>query len=264
MRRSLRECIENIQQLAYEKTLRELEAQRQATIGQAVVQLAHAIGSIMEGLKGDVLVLEKVMELNSRTHLLHDLEMLKGNVDKIEILASGLLSFAKEREGSTMLEYKNILFCTDFSEDANIAFLHALNLAKKYSAKLHILHVPHSPFTYARHIVDEHVPEEKSEDGLAFFDLEVVNKAEKALSHAYANRLEDFKEYTFIIKCGAPDVEIIRYAKHTDIDLIIMGALGKSDPDRMIHGSTVANVSKYAHCHVMAIRNPAKRFTLPG
>jgi hypothetical protein len=26
----------------------------------------------------------------------------------------------------------------------------------------------------------------------------------------------------------------------------------------------VANVSKYTHCHVMAIRNPAKQFTLPG
>ena len=29
-------------------------------------------------------------------------------------------------------------------------------------------------------------------------------------------------------------------------------------------GRTVANVSKYAHCHVIAIRNPAKQFTLPG
>ena len=41
-----------------------------------------------------------------------------------------------------MIEYKNILFCADFSEDANIAFLHAIDLAKKYNAKLHILHMP--------------------------------------------------------------------------------------------------------------------------
>ena len=50
----------------------------------------------------------------------------------------------------------------------------------------------------------------------------------------------------------------------TDIDVIVMGALGKSEQDRMVHGSTVANVSKFAHCHVIAIRNPAKQFTLPG
>jgi nucleotide-binding universal stress UspA family protein len=43
-----------------------------------------------------------------------------------------------------------------------------------------------------------------------------------------------------------------------------MGALGKSEQDRLVHGSTVANVSRYAHCHVMAVRNPAKQFTLPG
>ena len=58
-----------------------------------------------------------------------------------------------------MIEYKRILFCTDFSEDANIAFYHALDLAKKYGGKLHILHIPHSSYSYCRHIVDEHVPE---------------------------------------------------------------------------------------------------------
>jgi len=163
-----------------------------------------------------------------------------------------------------MVDYKNILFCTDFSEDANIAFMHALNLAKKYGAKLHILHVPHSPFTYSRNIVDEHVPEGKAQEGEAFFDKDIEAQAEKDLREVYEGKLAGFKDYVLVIKCGAPDVEIIRYAKHHEVDLIVMGTLGKSDLDRMVHGSTVANVSRYAHCHVMAIRNPAKQFTLPG
>lgn len=163
-----------------------------------------------------------------------------------------------------MPEYKNILFCTDFSEDANIAFLHALNLAKKYGASLHIIHVPHSPFRYSRHIVDEDVPENKAQDGQSFFDEDVAKLAEKDLRDAYEAKVGDLKDCRFVIKCGAPDVEIIRYAKHNAIDLIVMGSLGKSELDRLVHGSTVANVSRYAHCHVMAIRNPAKQFTLPG
>lgn len=163
-----------------------------------------------------------------------------------------------------MVEYKNILFCTDFSEDANIAFLHALNLARKYRARLHILHVPHSPFTYARNIVDEHVPDSKTEDGGAFFDEEVAQKAQEAVRKAYESRLGDFQDYLFVIRCGAPDVEIVRYARGNAVDLIVMGALGKAEMDRMVHGSTVANVSRYAHCHVMAIRNPARQFILPG
>lgn len=163
-----------------------------------------------------------------------------------------------------MVDYRNILFCTDFSEDANIAFVHALNLARKYGARLHILHIPHSPFTYSRHIVDEHVPPHKAQEGEAFFDKEIAGEAEKNLRAAYQQRLGDFTDFTFHVACGAPDTEIIRYAKKNEIDLIVMGALGKSDRDRENRGSTVASVSRYAHCHVMAIRNPAKQFTLPG
>jgi universal stress protein A len=167
-------------------------------------------------------------------------------------------------EESAMLEYKNILFCTDFSEDANIAFVHAINLAKKCSATLHIIHIPHSPFTYARNIVDEHVAEGKGHDGQGFFDESTVEEALKRLREAYLGRMGDYSNHRFIVRCGAPDIEIIRYAKDNDVDLIVMGALGKAEFDKMVHGSTVANVSKYAHCHVMAIRNPARQFTLPG
>jgi len=162
-----------------------------------------------------------------------------------------------------MIDYKNILFCTDFSEDANIAFGHALDLAKKYGAKLHILHVPHSSYAYCRHIVDEHVPED-SEGGEAFYGEGVEKKAKEILEKTYGEKLRGFDNYVLAVKNGSPDVEIIRYAKKNNIDVIVMGALGKSELDRIEHGSTVANVSKYAHCHVIAIRNPEKQFTLPG
>lgn len=162
-----------------------------------------------------------------------------------------------------MVNYNNILFCTDFSEDADIAFNHALDMAKRYDAKLFILHVPHSLHTYTRHIVNEHVPEE-GKDKEVFFDEKLAKRAEEALHKAYDARLGDFKNYEFVIKDGAPDIEIVRFAKKNAIDVIVMGALGKSELHRMEHGSTVSNVSKYAHCHVIAIRNPARRFTLPS
>lgn len=162
-----------------------------------------------------------------------------------------------------MIKYQNILFCTDFSEDASIAFLHALDLSKKHKAKLHIFHVPHSSYTYNRHVVDEHVPD-GSPGGEAFFSPSIEKAALENLKSEYEGKLGDFQDALFVVKCGSPDVEIIRYAKKNNIDVIIMGALGKAEQDRMIHGSTVANVSKYAHCHVIAIRNPARQFTLPG
>ena len=104
-----------------------------------------------------------------------------------------------------MIEYKNILFCADFSEDANIAFLHAIDLAKKYNAKLHILHVPHSSYAYCRHVVNEHVPEE-AEGGEAFFNEEIEKRAIAALKEQYEKRMGDFKNYLFVVKSGSPDV----------------------------------------------------------
>lgn len=160
-----------------------------------------------------------------------------------------------------MIEYKNILFCTDFSEDANIAFLHSLDLAKKHNAKLHILHVPHFSYAYCKHPVHERALEGSHGGGLGD---EIAKRAKEALTEEYQKKLGDFEDYLFVVKEGSPDVEIIRYAKKCDIDVIVMGALGKSEQERIEHGSTVSNVSKYAHCHVIAIRNPATKFILPG
>jgi nucleotide-binding universal stress UspA family protein len=110
--------------------------------------------------------------------------------------------------------------------------------------------------------VDEHVVEgANSKEG--FFNEQVEKRAKEALQAEYGRKLADLAEHVFVVRDGAPDVEIIRYAKKNDVDVIVMGALGKSELDRIEHGSTVANVSKYAHCHVIAIRNPVKQFTLP-
>ena len=114
-----------------------------------------------------------------------------------------------------------------------------------------------------RHVVNEHVPQ-GTEGSETFFNEEIEKKAEAALEEEYKKRLGDFDNYVLAVKCGSPDIEVIRYAKKNDIDVIVMGALGKSEQDRIEHGSTVANVSKYAHCHVIAIRNPAKQYTLPA
>ena len=55
------------------------------------------------------------------------------------------------------LKYKNILYCTDFSEDADYAFLTALDMAEKYQAHLIVFHVLHSSYKYTRQVVDEPV-----------------------------------------------------------------------------------------------------------
>jgi nucleotide-binding universal stress UspA family protein len=159
-----------------------------------------------------------------------------------------------------MLRYKNILYCTDFSEEADMAFIHALDLAQKYDARLYILHVIHSPYHLRRDIVDEYVndtPTSKMTSG-------VLQKAKDDLKERYVPKMAGFRSYELAAIEGIPFVEIIRFAKKQNVDVIVMGAMGKSEVDRQSFGSTVENVARRAHCHVMAIRNPEASFKLPG
>jgi nucleotide-binding universal stress UspA family protein len=159
-----------------------------------------------------------------------------------------------------MITYKNILYCTDFSDDADIAFTHALDLAQRHGAKLYLLHIIHSPYQIRRDIVDEYV----SKDTTGGLTQEVLDEARNDLETRYVPRMGDLKGYELVALGGIPFVEIIRFAKKKDIDIIVMGAQGKSDIDRQSFGSTVENVARRAHCHVAAIRNPETAFTIPG
>ena len=159
-----------------------------------------------------------------------------------------------------MIEYKSILYCSDFSEEAEMAFHHAVDFCQRYNARLHLLHVLHSGYKYMRHVVDEYVEgnEEKT------VDAELIVKAETDLKARYGERFQECNQAVFAVRVGVPFVEIVRYARENKVDFIVMGASGSTELDKQTFGSTVENVARRAHCHVMAIRNPELAFKLPG
>ncbi len=160
-----------------------------------------------------------------------------------------------------MIEYRNILYCSDFSEESEMAFHHAVDFCKRYGAKLHLLHVLHSGYKYMRHVVDEYIDPDKEEQ---VADEELMNQAEEDLRARYSDKLENCKHAVFTVRIGVPFVEIVRYARENGVDFIVMGASGSSELNKQTFGSTVENVARRAHCHVMAIRNPELAFKLPG
>ena len=157
-----------------------------------------------------------------------------------------------------MIKYKNILYCTDFSEDAEIALAYAEDLARRYDASLHVLHVLPSLHRYS--------PTEarNNSDGGEVVDVtpEVLAAATRKLENRFAERLEGLDRVTFQVAAGTAFVEILRYAREHQVDLIVMGAAGASELEPTHYGSTVDQVSRRSHCHVMAIRNPEKTYTL--
>lgn len=153
-----------------------------------------------------------------------------------------------------MSDYKNILICTDFSEHANTAFVHAQDWAKKENAKLHIFNVimPDDPCgnSQAAKSSDPGDSDESAANG-----EDIIQQTIGALKLKYKDSLNAYlKDFEFVVRIGTPDVEIIKYAKQNRIDMIILGALGIPEKDRATRVRTAANVSKFAPCQVVVIQ----------
>ncbi len=148
----------------------------------------------------------------------------------------------------------NILFCTDFSEHADTAFDHAMDQAKKYNAKLHLFHVimPADPCAPSN---SKKSPDPPDSSGSAESEDDLVQQAIGALKLKYSELLNDsVRGCEYVVKMGSPDVEVVRYAKQNNIDMIIMGALGIPEKERATRIRTAANVSKFAPCQVVVIQ----------
>jgi len=82
------------------------------------------------------------------------------------------------------------------------------------------------------------------------------------LREKYGAKMGAFKDFEYQVVGGVPFVEIVRYARASDVDFIVLGASGSSELDKTTFGSTAENVARRAHCTVMAIRFPGKIFKL--
>jgi nucleotide-binding universal stress UspA family protein len=153
--------------------------------------------------------------------------------------------------------FKKILFCTDFSENAQWAFTYALRLAKTFKSKLLILHVTPEPVHPEQ--LSIYLPEEKLDE------LRISQKKEidQQLKTRYIKKMRAFKDYKVVLKEGEPFVEIIQIAKKNSADLIVMGTHGRSGLDHILFGSTAEKVVRKSPCPVLTIRLPGRKFTMP-
>jgi nucleotide-binding universal stress UspA family protein len=65
------------------------------------------------------------------------------------------------------------------------------------------------------------------------------------------------------IRQGSPFLEIIRYAKEKNIDLIVLGTHGRSGLAHVMLGSVAERVVRIAPCPVLTVRHPEHEFVMP-
>ncbi len=155
-----------------------------------------------------------------------------------------------------MIDLKRILLPTDFSDSSGQAVRYACEFAARFDAELHLLHV-------LQDIVAS-VPE----PGLAFplpgdYMQELQASAEKALDKVLDADWEKDRKVVKTTRQGPPFLEIIRYARENDIDLIVMGTHGRSGLAHVLLGSVTEKVVRKAACPVLTVRPSGHQFTMP-
>lgn len=160
-------------------------------------------------------------------------------------------------------EVKKILYSTDLSKGSAAAFEHAVYLAKKTGAEIHILHVVEKLSTEAKITLRTYVMD--SDSRREFLD-ERVNHAKEKLQkrqeafwaqvgeadQAIRNQIKSID-----VAEAFPAEAILRRSKELDVDLILMGTHEKG----MMHtflGSVAKNVLNRSRIPMMIVPLPEK------
>ncbi|MFB6110320.1 MAG: universal stress protein [Halodesulfurarchaeum sp.] len=139
--------------------------------------------------------------------------------------------------------YDRILFPTDGSDVARRARDHAIELAKRYDATLHALHV------VSLDEVDE-VPEHADRDLVEELRDEGEDVVQTAIEAAQDRGVSAVEEGLIL---GRPTETILEYADEHAVDLIVMGTHGRTGLSHYLMGSVAEKVVRHASCPVQAV-----------
>ncbi|NLF94610.1 MAG: universal stress protein [Oligosphaeraceae bacterium] len=141
---------------------------------------------------------------------------------------------------------KNILFCTDFSANAALAFDYALDAAvRREEAMLYLLHV---------------IPEPESQFWRTYIydaDFNVDEKAKRDLDDKidaeYISRIPAGIKFKVEFRIGKDYQKILEFADEVSADLIVIGKQGCSPLHNFIFGGVAERVVVRAKCPVLVV-----------
>lgn len=153
---------------------------------------------------------------------------------------------------------ERILVPTDFSHTAEVALRYGSALTNALQATLHLIHVIENVNPTGGRVAGERYapPPAGLIEGM---ELEMREQLKAALAAVQPQPLK----FTLAVREGSPFVEIVRYARDNNIDLIVMGTHGRGAVAHMLLGSVADNVIRRAPCPVLTVRHPGHEFVAP-
>jgi nucleotide-binding universal stress UspA family protein len=146
----------------------------------------------------------------------------------------------KAMEARSRVQFKNILFTTDFSPAASAAVPFATELTKRYGAKLHAL--------YVRPPIVNPMTPPLTWDGLEEAAAIEDTRHEKELTSAFAGIQPDI-----LIKEGDIWSSLTAALEEKNIDLIVLGTRGRSGISKIVLGSIAEEILRQAPCPVLTV-----------
>jgi len=156
-----------------------------------------------------------------------------------------------------MMMLKNILVATDFSEASDTALAYGRELAGRFGATLHVLHIAENIY----------VTTFGAETYVA-----MAPNLQKGLEEAASARLDELLidsdrsgpvTKPVVLTSSSPSFAIVDYAGEHGIDLIVMGTHGRGALAHLLMGSVAEKVVRLAPCPVLTVRHPEHEFVRP-
>jgi nucleotide-binding universal stress UspA family protein len=144
------------------------------------------------------------------------------------------------------MQFRHILAPTDFSEYSKQAVASALELAKKFGAKLSILHVVELP----PYPVEGYVPPSLTTTFMEDLEREASQELAQLAPEAESTGVEVAR----LVTVGSPYRKILDMAEADGVDLIVMATAGRTGFSRLVMGSIAERVVRTASCPVLTIR----------
>ena len=139
--------------------------------------------------------------------------------------------------------FNNILAATDFSSQADCALRYAGQLARQYKSKMYVLNVLDRQASVE-------VPEAEGAENIE----EQFQSVKKRMEEEISPQLQGLDDYSFKVEEGQPAMEILKFARVHQIDLILMAHHSKEkDPEEAYLGSTVAQVALNSSCPTLSV-----------
>jgi len=136
--------------------------------------------------------------------------------------------------------FKHLVVPTDFGEPAQAALNYAIELAMTYEAKLTLLHVYGVPTVYYP-------------DAVSWPLEELGRAAQTSLDTAVAQVRERYKNTHGHVEVGDPREAILKYAKESDADLLVIGTHGRRGLAHLVLGSVAEWLVRTAPLPVLTV-----------